>query len=111
MATGRLASCAAGMKDGGAFVRRETGQFEFLDGGGWHGGDLRPMSDVIRCQSACVADGSICGVVFELEREQLQRERVKTADWETGMNQLAQMRSEAGKFSVHAVLIHGWCSA
>jgi hypothetical protein len=29
----------------------------------------------------------------------------------SGTEHLAQARGEAGKLSVHAVLIHGWCSA
>ena len=77
MAARFLLRRAAGMKDGGAVFRRKTGQFQFLERGGWHGGNLRPMPDHLRRQLAHLADFSIRRVVFELKREQFQREFVE----------------------------------
>ena len=78
MPAGLLFRRAAGMKDGGAFVRRETGQFQFLERGGRHGGNLRPMLDNFRRQSARFADFPVGGVVFELKREEFERSELKS---------------------------------
>ena len=77
MAARFLLRRAAGMKDGGAVFRRETGQFQFLERGGRHAGNLRPMFDGLRSQLTRLADFSIRGVVFELKREKFQREFVE----------------------------------
>ena len=68
---------AAGMKDGGAVFWRETGQFQFLERGGRHGGNLRPVFDDLRHQRARLANFAVGGIVFELEREKFQREFVE----------------------------------
>ena len=52
------------------------------------------MFDNFRRQAACFADFSIRGIVFELEREQLQRERTKTFTLKTGLDELVQARGE-----------------
>lgn len=68
---------AAGMEDGGGFIRRETGQVQFLECDGRHGGNLRPMFNNLRRDSARLANCPVGGIVFELEREQFQREFVE----------------------------------
>src|ERR1017187_7387188 len=77
MAAGLLFRRATGMKDGGAFVRREAGQFQFLERSGRHGGNLHPMLDVLGRQPTRFANFPVGGVVSELQREKFQRQLVK----------------------------------
>ena len=108
VAAGLLFRRAAGMEDGSAFVRREAGQFQFLERGGRHGGDLRPMPDHLRRQRARLANFPAGGIVFELKREKFQREfgKLPVADGRLPAgHQLAQARGEAGKFLIHAVFV------
>jgi len=77
MAAGLLLRRPAGMKNGGAFTRRETGHFQFLECRCGHGGNSRPMLDHVWREPARFADFPVGGVVFELELKQFQRERIK----------------------------------
>ena len=119
MAAGLLLRCAAGMEDRRAFVCRETGQFQFLERRRRHGGNLRPMFNGLRREFARGANLLVGGVVLELQREQFQRERIEfrfgvapAHGVVLGGRQLRpQARGKLRKFCVHAVLVHGWCSA
>jgi hypothetical protein len=81
---------AAGMENRGALRRRETRQIQFLESGRRHGGDLRPMFDDSRRKTARLryatarqarfADFPVSGVVFELKREEFEREPVKISE-------------------------------
>src|SRR5664280_2265590 len=77
VAAGFLLRRAAGMKDGGALVRREAGEFQFLERAGWHGRNLRPAFYNCRRQLAGRTDFAVGGIIFELECEQFQREFVE----------------------------------
>ena len=68
---------AAGMKNSGALVRHKTGQFQFFECSGRHGGNLRPMFNNLRRQLARLANFPVGRIVFKLEREQFQREFVE----------------------------------
>jgi hypothetical protein len=108
MAAGFLPRRAAGMKNGRAFVRRKAGQLQFLECGGWHGGNLRPMPDRLRREPARFANFAVGGIMFELEREKFQGQpgELRAADCGLRMgNQIAQARGEAGQFLVHAVFV------
>ena len=74
MQAGLLFRRAAGMKNGGALVRREAGQFQFLERTRRHGGNVCPIFDGVWRDLVRLADFPVGGVVRELEREQLQRE-------------------------------------
>ena len=125
MPAGFLLRRAAGMKNGGALVRRDARQVQFFEHARRHGGNLRPVFDRLRCASARPADFPVGGVVRELEGEKLQREgiefrllvgtaRCTVRTPQRGvptMDGFAQTRGEAGKFFVHAVFVHGWFSA
>ena len=114
MAAGPLFGCAAGMKNRRAFGRREAGQFKFLKRCCRHGGNLCPMLDELRRPLAHFADFPVGGIVSELKRKKFQCEfgelPITGCRLPVG-NQLAQTRGEIEKFFIHAVLIHGWCSA
>jgi hypothetical protein len=77
MAAGLLFRRAAGMENRGAFARRQTGQFQFLERDGGHGGNLRPMLDDSRGETARLADFPVGGVTLELQREEFERESVE----------------------------------
>src|ERR1017187_5620416 len=77
MAAGFLLSRAAGMKNGGAFFRRNAGKLQFLERGCRHGGNLRPVFNHAWRQSARFADSPIGGVICELESEKLQCKGIK----------------------------------
>ena len=120
MAAGLLLRRAAGMKNRRAFVRCETGQFQFLERGGRHGGNLRPMFDGCRRQLARLANFPIGGVMFELEREQFQVRANQTAHCElrihrqeTGAVEISPRRRAAKLESSGFMrcLFAGWFSA
>ena len=75
MPAGWLRRRAAGMEDGGAFHRRETGEIQFFERAGWHGGNLGPMRHHRWRQFARRADFPVGGIGLELEREQFQSQR------------------------------------
>jgi hypothetical protein len=77
MAAGLLFRRAAGMENRRAFFRRQTGQFQFLERGGGHGGNLRPMFDNLGCEPAGFADFPVGGVLLELQREEFEGESVE----------------------------------
>lgn len=126
MPAGFLFRGAARMEYQRAFIWRKTGQFQFLERGGRHGGDLRPMPDDLRVQLLGFADFAVGGIVLKLQGEQLQRERtefftvgadvrrliiclVHRVGIETShvvsYKEFAQARGEAGKWLVHAVFV------
>jgi len=74
---GLLFRRAAGMENGGAFARRQTGQFQFLERRRRDSGYLCPMFDHFGREPASFADFPVGGVGFELKREELEREFVK----------------------------------
>ena len=63
MPAGLLLRRAAGMKDGGALVRREAGQFHFLEHRRRHGGNLRPIFHRLRRELARDANFAVGGIV------------------------------------------------
>jgi len=96
MAAGLLLCCSAGMKDGGAFIRQNTGEFQFFKRRRRHGRNLRPLFDDLWRQAASGANFLIRWIVFELEAKKFQGERLKASIWETCGNCTAQARGEAG---------------
>lgn len=99
MAARLLFGRPAGMKDSGAFFRRNARQLQFLEHRGRHSGNLRPMVDRFRRQSAHLADFAVGEIVLELESEQIQSQigKLPTADCRLPVeNQFAQARGEAG---------------
>src|ERR1700734_1913483 len=94
MATRFLFRRAAGMENCGAFDRSKTGQFQFLERSGRHGGNLGPMLDNLRCQFVPFANFSISRIIFELKREKFKRERFKLFVLKAGSNGIAQARGE-----------------
>lgn len=114
MPAGFLLRRAAGMKNGGALLRRNAGKLQFLERRRRHGGNLCPVFDRLWRATARPADFPVGGVAFKLKREQLQGEfgELPIVDCRLPIgNQSAQARGEAGKFFVHAVFVHGWFSA
>ena len=71
---------AARMKNRGAFRRRQTGQFQFLERRCRHGRNSRPMFDDFRRKTPRLADFPVGGVVIELKREEFERQRVKISE-------------------------------
>ena len=66
----------AGMENGGAFGWCKAGQFEFLERRRRHSRNLRPMLDDIRCAFSRLANYTISGIVFELEREKFKSQLI-----------------------------------
>ena len=111
---------SAGVKDRRALCDRQAGQFEFLEGAGGHGGNLRPMRDGIRNHAARLAKFAVSEVVLELEREQHEGHAVEFSlevcsqsrftgrfgiEGIPGTNAdvIAQSRGEDGQIRTHAV--------
>lgn len=67
MAAGLLPGGAAGVEDGGAFIRRNTGQFQLLEGARGHERDLRPVFDGLWRQLPGFTNPSVRGIGIELE--------------------------------------------
>src|ERR1035437_5954901 len=90
MPTGLLFRRATGMENRGAFARRQTGQFQFLERRCRHGRNSRPMFDDFRGEAArlCFATARqarfanfpVGGVVLELQREEFEGQRVKISE-------------------------------
>jgi len=85
------------MENGGAFFRRNTGKLQFFERTRWHGGNLRPMLDDFGCQTTCLADFTVGGVMFELKLKQFQRQRIKISE-----GRVTQAPIRALKFRVRA---------
>src|SRR6185437_2482862 len=118
---------SAGMKNVGAFFRRQAGNFEFLESGRRHRGNPGPMRNGMRENSARFAKLSVGGIVLELQREQHDRHAVEfnigmrlecgvlalLARQLTGANGdiIAHTRRKNRKFGCHAVFLLGWFSA
>ena len=80
MAAWLLLRRPAGMKNNRAFIRSETGQFQFLERRRGHRWNPCPMLDHLRRQATRFADCPVGGVVFELEREKFERESVEISE-------------------------------
>ena len=110
VAAAALLRGAAGVKDGGAFVRGETGHVQFLERGRGHGGNFHPRREALRRHAARQAESVINGVVLELEAEEFESQFVERHGrrWlsERGSDELAQSRFVSGPSDVfvHAVL-------
>ena len=68
---------AAGMENSGAFGWRKTGQFQLLERGRRHNGNLSPMPDNSRRKASHLADFPVGDVVFELKRKEFKGKFVK----------------------------------
>ena len=80
MPAGLLFRRAAGMENRGAFVWRQTGQFQFLERRGRHGGNSRPVLHNFGREAARGADFPVGRVVIELEREEFEGELIKFSE-------------------------------
>src|SRR5208282_4212994 len=111
VAAGPLLRRPAGMENGGPFVWRQTGQFQFLERRCGHDGDLRPMLDHVWLETARFADFSIRGVVFELQREEFERQFTEGRFISVGRAlriSIQALKFEVRSSPVFASLRHGW---
>jgi len=94
--TARFLFCrAAGMKNRGAFVRRDARKFQFLERARRHGGDLRPVLNDLRRHSPRPANLLVGGIVLELQREKLESEFIKLIALRLPRRSEAKARGEA----------------
>src|ERR1035441_8452877 len=74
----RLLPCrAAGVEYGSPLLRRQARKVELLESRGWRGGNVCPLGYSARSRPPRIAKSAIRCVVLELQREQLQGERLK----------------------------------
>lgn len=121
MATWPVLSCAAGMKNSRAIMRREAAQFEILESGGRHCRNLPPVTKPGAFNySFRLAEPSVGLIVLALERKQPSREPSKdfirpgAFCLGCGLNQVTKVTRKFGKCGdgSHAVFIlPGWFSA
>src|ERR1700722_1594728 len=77
MAAGCLRRGAAGMKNARPLFRREAGEFQLLEPGGGHRGNIAPVKDGLRSSSSRFAEPAVRLVMGELQGEQGEREAVE----------------------------------